>query len=48
MHFEPGKFVSHRGVEGMGTLDERMLIVIDIERLMLGDAMGLVASPANS
>ncbi len=29
-------------VIGLGTLDERMLILMDIERLMSGDEMGLV------
>lgn len=32
-------------VIGLGTLDERMLILMDIERLMSGNEMGLMDSP---
>ena len=33
-------------VLGLGTLDERMLILMDIERLMSNNEMGLVSTPA--
>ncbi len=33
-------------VVGLGTLDERMVILMDIERLMSGDDMGLMDSPS--
>ena len=33
-------------VIGLGTLDERMLILMDIERLMSGNEMGLVDAPS--
>jgi purine-binding chemotaxis protein CheW len=33
-------------IEGLGTLDERMLIVVDIERLMLSGEMALVDEAA--
>ncbi len=33
-------------VVGLGTLDERLLILIDIERLMRSDEMGLIESAA--
>ncbi|MFC6282004.1 chemotaxis protein CheW, partial [Polaromonas aquatica] len=29
---------------GLGTLDERMLILVDLEKLMTSDDMGLVES----
>jgi purine-binding chemotaxis protein CheW len=33
-------------VTGIGTLDERMLILLDIERLMASTEMGLVTAQA--
>lgn len=40
---EFGSAIDTQFINGMGSLGERMLIVIDIERLMLGDEMGLMA-----
>jgi purine-binding chemotaxis protein CheW len=31
---------------GLGTLDERMLILVDIDNLMSSSEMGLIAQPA--
>lgn len=39
---EFGSAVDTRYVMGIGALDERMLILVDIERLMTGEEMGLV------
>lgn len=38
-----GAAVDTRYINGMASLEDRMLVVIDIERLMLGDEMALVA-----
>ena len=34
-------------VMGLGTVDERMLILIDIEKFMGGSAMGLIEQSIN-
>jgi purine-binding chemotaxis protein CheW len=39
---EFGSAVDTRYVTGIGALDSRMLILVDIERLMTGADMGLV------
>ena len=39
--------VDTRYIRGLGTLDERMLIVVDIEKLMLSSEMSLVEEVAN-
>lgn len=38
--------VDVRYIRGLGTLDERMLIVVDIEKLMLSSEMALLDDPA--
>jgi len=43
---EFGSAVDTRYVTGIGALDERMLILVDIERLMSGADMGLVDAAA--
>ncbi|MBU3990101.1 MAG: chemotaxis protein CheW, partial [Gammaproteobacteria bacterium] len=40
--------VDTRYIKGLGTLDARMLIVIDIERLMLSGEMALVDEAADA
>jgi purine-binding chemotaxis protein CheW len=40
--------VDTRYIEGLGTLDERMLIVVDITRLMLSSEMALVEEAADT
>ena len=42
---ELGATIDSQFLTGIGTLDERMLILLDIERLMASAEMGLVASP---
>ena len=39
---EFGTLFDTRHLMGLGTIDERMLILVDIERLMTSDEMGLV------
>lgn len=41
---EVGASIDHQFLTGIGTLDERMLILLDIERLMTSTEMGLVAA----
>jgi purine-binding chemotaxis protein CheW len=43
---ELGATIDRQYVTGIGTLDERMLILLDIERLMTSAEMGLVAEVA--
>jgi purine-binding chemotaxis protein CheW len=40
--------VDIRYIKGLGTLGERMLIVVDIERLMLSSEMALMDEAAES
>lgn len=40
---EVGTGIDRRYLTGIGTIDERMLILIDIEGLMTSTEMGLVA-----
>jgi len=42
---ELGATIDRQFLTGIGTLDERMLILLDIERLMVSTEMGLVATP---
>jgi purine-binding chemotaxis protein CheW len=42
---ELGATIDRQFLTGIGTLDERMLILLDIERLMVSAEMGLVAAP---
>jgi purine-binding chemotaxis protein CheW len=42
---EIGATIDSQFLTGIGTLDERMLILLDIERLMASAEMGLVAAP---
>ena len=42
---ELGATIDSQFLTGIGTLDERMLILLDIERLMASAEMGLVAAP---
>ena len=41
---EIGATIDRQFLTGIGTLDERMLILLDIERLMVSTEMGLVAT----
>ena len=41
---EMGATIDRKFLTGLGTLDERMLILLDIERLMTSAEMGLVAA----
>lgn len=41
-----GGAIDKQFITGIGTLDERMLILLDIERLMVSSEMGLVAQAA--
>ncbi|KGM51534.1 hypothetical protein N792_10425 [Lysobacter concretionis Ko07 = DSM 16239] len=43
---ELGATIDRQFLTGIGTLDERMLILLDIERLMTSTEMGLVAAEA--
>ena len=43
---EMGATIDRKFLTGLGTLDERMLILLDIERLMTSAEMGLVAVDA--
>lgn len=43
---EIGATIDRQFLTGIGTLDERMLILLDIERLMTSSEMGLVAEAA--
>jgi purine-binding chemotaxis protein CheW len=43
---ELGATIDRQFLTGIGTLDERMLILLDIERLMSSAEMGLVADAA--
>ncbi len=43
---EIGATIDRQFLTGIGTLDERMLILLDIERLMTSPEMGLVAEAA--
>ena len=43
---EIGATIDRQFLTGIGTLDERMLILLDIERLMGHETMGLVAAEA--
>ncbi len=43
---ELGATIDRQFLTGIGTLDERMLILLDIERLMTSSEMGLVAEAA--
>jgi len=43
---EIGATIDRQFLTGIGTLDERMLILLDIERLMGHEIMGLVAAEA--
>lgn len=43
---EIGATIDRQFLTGIGTLDERMLILLDIERLMRHEDMGLVAAQA--
>ena len=43
---ELGSGIDRQFITGIGTLDERMLILLDIERLMTSTEMGLVAEAA--
>ncbi|MHB8913383.1 MAG: chemotaxis protein CheW, partial [Lysobacter sp.] len=43
---ELGATIDRQFLTGIGTLDERMLILLDIERLMGSAEMGLVVQPA--
>ena len=45
---EIGSAVDAGHLRGLGTIGERMLILIDIDRLMQSDELGLVAPPALS
>lgn len=45
---EFGGAIDTRFITGLGTLDERMLILVDIERLMSGADMALIDSNAQS
>ena len=45
---EFGSSVNTRYVTGLGTLDARMLILIDIERLMSGADMALIDAPSQA
>ena len=42
-----GSIIDTEYIMGLGTLDERMLILIDIEKLMASSAMGLIDSGFN-
>ncbi len=42
-----GSIIDTEYIMGLGTLDERMLILIDIEKLMASSAMGLIESGFN-
>jgi purine-binding chemotaxis protein CheW len=42
---EMGSVLDTEYLIGLGTLDERMLILVDLEKLMSSDEMGLVAQP---
>ncbi|WP_235565387.1 chemotaxis protein CheW, partial [Lysobacter sp. Root494] len=43
---EIGATIDRQFLTGIGTLDERMLILLDIERLMASTEMGLVVANA--
>jgi purine-binding chemotaxis protein CheW len=43
---EIGATIDRQFLTGIGTLDERMLILLDIERLMASSEMGLVIAEA--
>jgi purine-binding chemotaxis protein CheW len=43
---EIGATIDRQFLTGIGTLDERMLILLDIERLMVSTEMGLVTAQA--
>ena len=43
---EIGATIDRQFLTGIGTLDERMLILLDIERLMASSEMGLVIAKA--
>jgi purine-binding chemotaxis protein CheW len=43
---EIGATIDRQFLTGIGTLDERMLILLDIERLMASTEMGLVTAQA--
>lgn len=43
---EIGATIDRQFLTGIGTLDERMLILLDIERLMMSTEMGLVTAQA--
>jgi purine-binding chemotaxis protein CheW len=43
---EIGATIDRQFLTGIGTLDERMLILLDIERLMASSEMGLVTAKA--
>lgn len=43
---EIGSTIDRQFLTGIGTLDERMLILLDIERLMRHEIMGLVSAEA--
>ncbi len=42
-----GSVIETQYIMGLGTVDERMLILIDIEKLMRGSAMGLITNNIN-
>ncbi len=42
-----GSVIETQYIMGLGTVDERMLILIDIEKLMRGSDMGLIAQNIN-
>lgn len=39
---ESGSVIDIEYITGLGTIDERMLILIDIEKLMSGSGLGLI------